>query len=213
MANDNITSLIDDLSSGLQPVRPLHHPVVRILPWIVLAVAYVTGLSHFLGLRFDLIEKMGHSAFLFEMGLVFSIAVTAAFATGWLAIPDMREQKGVLAIPTALFSVFIFWLVVQTYVEGLHMPATINWNHCVEDALLMGAFPVAALVFFSRRGATTRPGWMAFMSILAVGALGWIGLRFICAVDVVGHTGLYHFIPFVFVGGLLGALARKVYRW
>ena len=54
---------------------------------------------------------------------------------------------------------------------------------------------------------------MAFMCVLSVGALGWIALRLTCGAANTGHTLLFHFLPFVAMAALLGALARRLYRW
>ncbi len=62
-------------------------------------------------------------------------------------------------------------------------------------------------------GAATHPVRMAIMNILAAGGLGYVTLRFSCLVDDIGHTCVYHLLPFVVAGAVLGLLARWLYRW
>lgn len=208
----NIDALIGDLAAELKPLKGGLHPVILISPWVVIAVAYMAGVIHFLGLRMDWPQKLQEAPFLFEMLLSALVAVSSAYTAGWLAIPDMRQQQWVLAVPSALFGVFMLWVGCQIAAEGFRMPK-VSWHHCFSDALLMGFVPVATLSLLVRRGATTRPGWMAFMCILSVGALGWIALRLTCGGDDTGHTLLFHFLPFVLAASVLGALARRLYRW
>lgn len=213
MAEDkDIDALIDNLSAELKPVKGMFHPILYISPWVIVALAYLTGVIHFLGLRMDWVQRLQEAPFLFEMLLSLLISVSAAYTAGWLAIPDMRERQWLLAVPVSLFAVFMLWIGCLLAAEGFTMPK-ISWHHCFSDALLMGFVPVATLSLLVRRGATTRPGWMAFMCILAVGALGWMALRLTCGSVDTGHTLVFHFLPFVLAAALLGALARRLYRW
>ena len=209
---DNLNSLIDDLAEDLEPVKGVMNPLALITPWIIVVVAYIVGVVHFLGIRMDWREKMAEAPFLFEMGMAGLIAVSAAYVAGWLAIPDMREKKWLLAIPVTLFGAFLFWVGCLAFVNGLS-PAEFSWHSCFSDALLMAFVPIASLSLLVRRGATTKPLWLAFMSILSVGAIGWMSLRLTCPADDITHTLLFHFMPFVLLAAVMGALARRLYRW
>lgn len=205
-------TLIDDLAGDLQPVKTVLNPFVYISPWIVLAIAYLAGVVHFLGVRMDFKNKIHEPAFMFEFGLAGLIAVFAAYAAGWLAIPDMRDKKWLLTVPTTMFGVFMFWIICEIIGEGF-LVLEVSWHHCFSDALLMAFVPIMTLSLLVRKGATTRPGWMAFMSVLSVSAMGWITLRITCMADDIGHTMLFHFLPFVLVAAVIGTLARRLYRW
>jgi hypothetical protein len=210
----DMDSLIDDLTDDLKSVKKFPHPLMGMLPYVIISVIYVAVMSYFIGLRHDLAPKSHDTMFIFEIGLVLAISVSAAFATGWLAIPDMRGQRMVLVPPILLFTVYLFWMAVQAFTDGFEIPTKIGWHHHdIDHALLMGALPVAAIVFFSRNGATTRPYMMSFMNVLFVGFIGWAGLRFTCPVDATGHTFIYHFMPFLLLGVVAGGLARRLYRW
>lgn len=213
MDNEQDTEkLIDELAGELKPVKRVLNPLIYISPWIVIALAYLAGVIHFLGVRMDIEEKLAQSEFLFEFGLSSAISLFAAYAAGFLAIPDMREKKWLLTVPTTLFGVFMFWILTKAIADGFTVPG-FHWHHCFSDALLMAFVPIATLSLLIRKGATTKPGWMAFMSILAVGGMGWMAMRISCMDDDIGHTMIHHFMPFVLIAVLLGVLARRLYRW
>lgn len=211
-AERNINELIGSLASDLKPVRRLAHPFLRVMPWFFLAGIYVFGVVYFLGLRPDFSEKIYQSEYLMDLGLIGFMGLSAALASSWLCIPDMRGQNWVVVVPLTLFFTVFLWFAAQTYAGSVFWPA-IHWNHCFNDGALIGALPAAAFVFLAKKGATTRPRLMAFMNFLVVAALGYIGLRLTCPVDTIGHALIYHLAPFIIFGGLLGLLARKIYSW
>ena len=215
MSEDNIKTLIDDMTGDWQPAGKMWHPVARVVPWAALMVVYIYGVVMYVGLRRDWPGIADDIFFIFEIGLTAMMAISAAIASSWLGIPDMGGRKWVLYVPLTLFGVFILWLGCHVYGQG-GLPLLSRHqglHHCFSEGLLMGTVPVAGLMFLTRRGATTRPFMSAFMSILAGGALGWIGLRFSCGATNMVHVLLYHFLPFVLMGGVIGSLARWLYRW
>lgn len=212
MNDERIGALIDDLGNGLEPVRPLRHPALRALPVFILAMAWIAGSVLYIGVRHDISTSMADGAYLFELVLSLGVAVTSMVAVAWLAVPDMRGQGWIITLPLTLAIVLFTWILTRIYSEGLHIPH-IEWSHCAGDGILMGFVPAAALVFLARRGATVRPYLEALMSILAVAAIGWVALRITCAADDIGHCFLYHFMTFVVAGAVMGALARRLYRW
>lgn len=212
MNDERIGALIDDLGNGLVPVRPLRHPALRVLPVFILAAAWIAGAVLYIGIRHDVSARLADGTYLFELLLSLGIAVTAMLAVAWLAVPDMRGQGWVAALPLTLAAVLFVWMLTRMHSEGVHIPH-IEWSHCITDGILTGFIPAAALVGLARRGATVRPYLETLMSILAVGAMGWAALRITCAADDIGHCFLYHFLPFVAAGAVMGALARRLYRW
>ncbi len=205
-------SLIESLTDELAPVRRLAHPFLRAAPWIALALAYISGVVYFLGLRPDMAGKLADPFFLFETAIMASVALSAALASSWLCVPDARGQKWMTSVPVTLIAVFIGWTALRSVTEDFSLPS-LHWDHCFQDAMLMGFVPGVAMIFLSVRGATTHPFLMALMNGLAVGALGYVGLRFTCMLDTVGHSCIYHLFPFVISGALLGAAARRIFRW
>lgn len=213
MSEATLEKLTETLTGDLEPVKPLRHPAIRLLPWLALILAYVVADSFFLVLRADLSEKLAQSVFLFEIGLSLLLAVSAALTAAYLSVPDMRGMRWLTAVPLSLFAVFLLFLSTQIYSTDLAMFHSVGWHDCFSDSLIMGAAPVALMVFMTRGGTTTRPFLSALMNILAVGGLGWLAMRLVCEADNVAHVAAHHFMPFVVLGTLLGLLARRLYKW
>lgn len=207
-----IDNLIDSLSDDLKPVNKLAHPALRVLPWVLIALVYMAGVLHFLGIRMDISEKLGETLFLYEMLLTLGIGLTSAYAAGWLSVPDMGERPWLLAIPTALFAAFATLIGCTIICNGLDTPK-IDWHHCFSDTLLMGFIPMVLLLILVRKGATTKPYWMSFMCVLSSGSLAWAAIRMSCMSDRIGHNMIFHFLPFIVLALVFSALARKIYRW
>lgn len=205
-------TVIDNLCEELKPCKRLAHPLLRALPWALMAALYVAAVVNFLGPRPDVAAKLQDSAFLMDIGLMSAVSLSAALAAAWLCVPDMRGARWIVAVPLTLLAVFFFWCGIIVHLDGFSVPE-MHWDHCFSDAMLMGAVPAAAIIFLVRRGATTRPFMSAAMSVLSVAGLGYVGLRFTCVLDSIGHAGLYHLLPFVAFGVAMGAAARFVFRW
>lgn len=209
----DIDGLIGDLSDELQPVKPMENPFILMVPFILFCALYVIGIVSILGLRADLMPKMmSDFTFFFEFGLSIMIFISATFALGWLSIPDLGGREWVKAVPVSLLMVFLFWAALRVIYEmDNHFEFALS--HCNLNGLFMIFFPIVALVYSVRKGATTQPGWSAFMTILAFSALGWGALRFTCGADNFAHSFLIHFIPFVVLGVTVGLFSKKIFRW
>ncbi|MBI4030750.1 MAG: DUF1109 family protein [Proteobacteria bacterium] len=212
MNDERIGALIENLGQRLNPVRPLRHPALRVMPVFILVAAWIAAAVLFIGIRHDIFEKIAEGTYLFELILSLGVVGTAMAAAAWLAVPDIREQGWILTPPLTLMLVLFLWILVRTYGEGFHLPS-VEWSGCAVDGMLMGFVPVAALIVLTKRGASTHPYLESLMIVMAVMALGWVGLRITCASDDLGHCFFFHFMPFAVAGAVMGALARHLYRW
>lgn len=211
--SDKLDILIEKLGQDLKPVKPLGHPFPRTASLFICALIYMGAAILYIGLRSDVVDKLGQGSFLFEIGFSLVMAIAAALSTGWLSVPDMREQKWLLYPPFILFAVFILFIGIKSYSEGIGVPHNMIFHKCIKDALILACLPIAGFIALSRTGHTTHPVTLAAMSALSTGSLGWIALRLTCSNDTIGHNFFYHFIPFALIGIALGLLARKLYRW
>ena len=212
MSERTVEGLIGDLTEDLAPVKALAHPVLRAGSWILGAAAYVAVVVVFLGVRPDLVAQTSNVFFLFEISVMALVFLTAALASCWLCVPDMRGRVWLASVPVSLVLAFTVWTFLRAITEGVVIQNP-HWSHCFQDAVLMGAVPAAAIMLLSRKGATTKPFLMGVMNVLSVTALGYIGLRLTCANDTVGHVCFYHLFPFVVFGVVVGASVRRLYRW
>ena len=208
----NIEDTISRLTDELSIVTPLPHPFYRILPWMGVAFVYTFFVVMYLGVRPDAGDKMYDFAFVFEIVMAVSLALSAGVCAAFLCVPDMRGRTSMLFVPVGICAVFLGWTVFRSVTEGLMLPAP-HWDHCFQDALLVGTVPAAFMIFMTTRGASTRPYMQSFMVALLVMAVGYTALRFTCMMDTVGHSMIYHLFPFVVFGVLGGVCARRIFSW
>ena len=209
---NNTDDLIGKLCNELEPIKPFC-PYRRIIPWFLMSIVYLVGAVVYLGLRHDISDRLMDSIYLFEMGVALAIFITAALTSSWLSFPDAHQKGWMKAVPITLFGIFIFWIAVRSFEEGMSPLATLHLTHCAHEGLVMETIPIIALIFITMRGHTTQPYWSMFMNILAVSTIGWIGLRLTCSMDQMGHTLLNHLLPFAIVSAGLAFFARKLFKW
>lgn len=209
----SIDSMIENLSNDLSEVKPLPHPLLRVLPLIGISVFYLFAMVAMLGPREDWMPKMFNEiSYLFEIGLSLSVFISAAMALCWMSVPDMRGQTWLKAVPVTLLGVFVGWAGLRIYFEWGE-PLMMSLGNCSLDGLFLTAVPVFILTLMARRGATTQPGWSAFMSILSFSGLAWAGLRFTCGANTFLQSLVIHFIPFVVLGIVFALFARRIFKW
>ncbi|MCB1531345.1 MAG: DUF1109 family protein [Alphaproteobacteria bacterium] len=211
--NKDLDKLIGSLSKELEPCKPMAHPLIRVLPLIVISILYVLAIILLIGPRNDWMPKMyGELSYIFEFGLSFSIFVSAAIALAWLCVPGMRGQTWLKAVPVTLGGVFLFWALLRIIFEWSE-PFHFAFSSCSLDGFIMLALPVFILTLFSRRGATTEPWWSSFMAVLSFAGLGWAGLRLTCSANTFAQSLVVHFVPFVTMGVVFALFARRIFKW
>ena len=205
-------SLIDSLCDDLKPCKKAKHPLVYTLPWLAIACAFAVFIVQYVGIRHDVVNQLENPVFLFETISVALLAIVAAISSAYLMIPDMRGKKWLLSVTFTIAGVFVLWNLVKISAEGFQVPR-FNFDHCMREGMFMALLPMMALIFFMRAGATTKPVIMAVMNLMAGASIAYIGLRFTCSMDTVGHALVFHLMPYMFIGALIGLLARRVYKW
>jgi hypothetical protein len=210
---DNIEMLIKNLSNDLECKKPCKHPVICFVSWLVLSLVCSAGVLAFMGIRHDLADKMIDPYFLLEIVTAGFITISAGIAAFYLRIPDARGAGWLTAIPYAFLTVFIAWTIIRFITENATFP-DMHWVHCASDSGAFIAAPLALLCFLTaKNSATTRPATMMIMQAMTVGGLGYICLRLTCAMDTMGHSLMYHILPFLVLGAIIGLLAHRLYRW
>lgn len=211
MIEKGYNQLIDKLAGNVGAVKPLSSPFKRAAFWFLAMLVYMGVVTQALGIARPLSAFESNAILLFDIALMFVLAFAAALASAFLCIPDIAGRKDCLIIPLTLLAVFIAWSGFQVFgrQNGLHSYPT----NCYIDALALGSIPAAMMMYMSRNGASTRPYMSALMNILSVTGLAYIGLRFTCTIDSVSHIYIYHLLPFIIIGAIIGAGARYIYRW
>ena len=175
-------ALIGQLSEELTLTQRICSPVLRILPWMVFSVLYLAVVCYLSGIRHDFDNVVKELPFVFEIGLVFALFVSAAVGSAYLALPDQGQKYWVKIVPLTLLGVGLFWSLARGYAEGFMMPAKI-WYHCSEYGLILEALPIIAIVLMlSMRGHTTQPGWLyVYECDRLLHHWDGLGLRLTCA--------------------------------
>ena len=211
-AKQNTEGLIASLSDDLSEVKPMSHPIRRVVLWAVLTALYTLLMVALFVIRPDFSIKLHDPNYVFELMHIIAISISAMFCSSWLCVPDMRGQKWMLAVPTTLFAVFTLQIILRTTME-IHDVPRLYLHHCVTDSVVFGIIPLCMILFLSIKGKTTHPFAMSFMNALAVGSMGYFGLRVVCMSDEIGHLYAYHLLPYILFGFVISMVGRRIYRW
>jgi hypothetical protein len=162
--------LIDGLSGGLQPVRPLRKPWVRAGLWSGFATAVVAAIVLVAGVEGDLAARLGEATFLMPLAGSWLTGVAAAFAAFAVSLPDRsRRWLWLPVLPVLLWGTgFAYgclanWVAIPADLEVL--PATIG---CLLTIVLTSAGLLAVLLPMLRRVRTLRPRLTAWLGCLAI---------------------------------------------
>ncbi len=211
-SDQNIESLIGNLTNELKPIKRIPHPAARIIPWILAATLYTSCCIYFIGVRHDVNTLFENPIFAFELVLMGAIGISAAFTSAFLSVPDMRGQKWLIPTTFTALGIFAGWSFLRGAIEGMYMPQ-LHLDHCMGEGAFMAIIPVAILLFMMKQGTTTHPFLMAIMNVVSITALGYVALRFTCSSDTIAHATISHLIPYILMGAGMGAIARRFYKW
>jgi hypothetical protein len=206
--------IIKDLCEDLKPCKPLAHPLMRMGPWVVLSLAFMTTMAVYaIGLRPDWYDMLMYDTrFQIDVGLAAFLGISSALTLGWVNLPDMRQQSWVMAVPAVALGLFllniVFNFVTADYGQAYDVRMG-SFSHC---ALMIG-LPLVALVYLVRKGCPSCHKRSALFAIMTISALGWVGLRFTCVVDNIAQNFIIQFLPFIVIGLILSVFSDKFFRW
>lgn len=202
--------LIKNLASDAEPVKPIK-PLRDFTLWLSVTIGLTLLLSCSLGLRSDLFSKLSSTLFLLEIFFALSTGVLAALAANWLSVPDIRQQKWVVALP---FIPLFGLCAVATYDFSLAPSFDIVRSaYAVVDMLTVAIVPAVILFTMLRKAATTHRWAASIMAIMAVSSFGYVASRLVCRVDEPGQIFTCHLTP-MFIIGVIGALfGVRLLKW
>lgn len=205
-------NFLNELTDDLKPVKTLRHPIVGALVTSSIVLFYLSVVVSLLGVRADISDKLGEATYIYEILMAFILGILGIVSTSFSRFPDNYGCGWIQAVPFTLVSALIIWLAVKTSTHGLHLEP-FHWDDCFTDALFLGFIPAAALVALVKSGTSTKPCLSMATIVVSVSALGWGALRLTCPLDTIEHSVFYHLAPFIIVGSVLGALARRLLKW
>lgn len=205
-------ALIDSLCGDLDHVCCLKHPAKRFINFLIFLTLYLVISISIIGIRGDIMLRLLDFTFSFEILLILSMSIFAALSSIWLCIPDMRQQKWLLAVTLTLFSTFTAWTILRMSLDSFVMPDH-HWHACYLVSIIFGAIPALVIFVASIKGKTTHPLLLSAMNTLSIGGAGYIGLRLVCTSDDIGHICIFHILPYILFAFIASIIGRKIYCW
>lgn len=207
--------LVKILAADAKPVRRLSSPMVRLLIWLGISVAYVALVVWLMGLRPDLPSKVADTRFVVELGATFATGVLAAAAAFCAGCPGRPIWERFAPLPALGLW---FWSLSegcwQTFAasgaEGLSFRLDFI---CLPSILLVSVVPGALLLKMIRQSAPIAPVTTTALAALAAGALGATALRLFHDQDASVMVLVWQFGSVALLAGLGALTGRQLLRW
>jgi hypothetical protein len=214
---NSIEKTINDLSADLKPVKVIESANKRLAKWLLVGFCYVIFLCFFFGLRFDIEEKIIQPVFLAELIIVLLGTVLAALSAFYLSVPDSYQKPFIKWLGTlpflALTLVIIYQYFEQQVANSKPINSTLNTYQCFADMLLFALFPIAVMLFYMKKGATTNYDFSGFMLGLSAVSFSYLTLRLIEPNDVISHIILWHYVPMMVAIIVAVFVGRIFLKW
>jgi len=166
--------LIKRLVADAQPVRRFPAPAKIIGFWAVVAVVGITVFAGLMGPRPDLVERLGHSRYLVDLGAALATGLGAAWAAVISVMPGRPNwQRLIPVVPTLLWlGSLIYWALPD------QSPLRIDLV-CLPVIALVASLPCLLLLYIMRRGVVPSPCLSMFLATAASASVAYIGLRLV----------------------------------
>lgn len=208
-------ALIDELTAGLEPVRPLRLSSGLRFALAGLAVTLAVVALLF-GIRGDVLAGRLDPVFLLSAGLFFVLGLAASVTVIVMSRPQVGRDHGGwrwAAAMTALLplSGIITWMVRGP--EAVSAATVGQGLECAVIGSMLGLLTFAVLTFWLRRGAPTSPERAGLLTGVAAGSFGIFALSLHCPFSDVVHVGLWHSLAVVVSAGLGRLVLPRLIRW
>lgn len=206
--------LVDQLSTGLQPVRPVRHIDGRACLWLLISAGFVIGITHWFGpIRPSAINQLEtEPRFLVETLLGVLAIITTTLVAFRAAIPGALPRR----LSTLAGVLMVVWL--GNYLLGLLDPALEpsmvgKRDHCFVETLIYALPPMLLAFAFSRRLYPLRPVYAVGAFGLVAGMLPALYMQIAC-MYVPLHILQMHILPglLVMLAGVLSMLIWHAFR-
>ena len=210
----DLDHLIDNLSQGLKPVRPVSSAAGLTL-FAAVALATLLGAMWLWGLSAAVGDLRPSPMTLMSGGLFFLLGLAGGWTLTRMAQPTIGAQNNgwrwaagaVAVLPVAALILMFASSAAQT---GVSLDAGIG---CLIRGLVASLAVAAALTWYLRRGAPLRVHTASLLVGLTAGAVGAVAVALNCPDDGLAHIGLWH-AAIVAVAGALGRLSLPpLLRW
>jgi hypothetical protein len=206
--------LIDELCTGLKPVRRLRPPLLRTALWLLLAATTVALLAAFRGTRTDLLLLLQAPAFAAAFAGSLLTGALSAVAAFQLSLPDRPRLWLLLpAPPLALWLSTIGYGCLTDWVslgpDGVRLGSTLE---CFATLLLVSLPAAAALALMLRSTAWLDPTPVAISGGLAVGGIAASAMTLLHDLDATVMVLVWTLGATALIAALGGLLGRRIFR-
>lgn len=207
----NTDHLIQELTSGLKPVKVIRFSIFDFLKVFSVGILCVFLALVILGLRNDFSEQVQSLHFWIDVSLILVLAVFAISAAFKLSIPSLDNRKSYfLPLTTFLLMLISTGVLFLTDEHASHYTGH-GWA-CVAEILTMSLLPTAALFHFIRKAAIIHREMVGMLAILGGLAFGLLAAQITCADATPLHLSLWHLLPSILVAGSGFYLAKRVIK-
>lgn len=216
MTSDPSRDLIEQLVTGLQPVRPIA-PIGRTLGWLLavsgLVAVVAVGVYGLPAHRVASLRSLAFSGVLLGLAL----AVVGACTTALASVVPGREalERGAAGVGLLGLALAVAVAGGGTVWGGAGPATSLQQNLvCLWHGALFAGLPVAAALVAAARGWAGRPGLTVVAALLGGGAAGALIVHLICPATSAFHVLCAHTAtPILLVAGLGVWLAPAMRRW
>jgi hypothetical protein len=207
--------LVKILAADANPVRRLSSPMVRLLMWLGVSVAYAAAIVWLMGLRPDIQSRLADPRFIIELAATFMTSVLAAAAAFCAGCPGRPIWERFAPLPALGLW---FWSLGEgcwrtfaaSGAEGLSFRLDFV---CLPSILLASVVPGALMLRMIRQGAPIAPVTTTALAALAAGALGATALRLFHAQDASVMVLAWQFGSVALLAGVGALVGRQLLPW
>ena len=203
------SDLIEDLAKGLEPVKPVKLPALRLSFWIAVSFISVLLGVYLYGVRSDWQEVISAPSFLVETALIFATLIFSAWAAFLFGVPG--EGRAIFRFVPLLLVVFWFGFLAARVLKTYFMPGM--GFSCIKMTLVIGLVPALLAFVMLCRSAPMDKFWVGVLSALSGASFGAFGVQFVCVHTDAGHNMVWHYLPVVIIALLGGCLGPYIFCW
>jgi hypothetical protein len=209
----NVDELITALARDTTAVKPLRHPFLLSLEWM-LAAAFYLGLSLLIsGTRHDLLACLQRPYYSAEIAALLIILLCTSLSGALLSYPDMYQKRAIALAPIGAFTLFLALMLFAWHADSPPSPLPRHSFECTLSITALSLLPAAGTFFAMRKRATTHTrsaGGVAFLFAFSIGAL-WLRLHE--QSDSVIHVMEWHYLPMIGFGCIGMFLGKVILKW
>ncbi len=205
--------LIEQLSHGAEPVKPVRHPYAQCALWLAGLVVYMTVVLLCIHTRSDVLAKLRSPLFFAETASLALVVITSALSAALLSYPDLMQKKPLAYAPLVAFALFLASVAVAWHADTPPAPPPEHEMMCTLCMALYALAPAIWLFTTMRKAATTHAKLAGVTAALCAFSIGGLTLRLAEETDSISHIVTWHYAPMLALS-LAGVwLGKAILKW